>query len=58
MMALSVLLDRLKLEPLLTPLDGVCEPAATRTLDSHGVLARGGHDGCGHLTRQTGQSHR
>ncbi|NGZ11730.1 MAG: AAA family ATPase [Nitrospira sp. LK70] len=40
MMELSVLLDRLKMEHLLTHLDSVCEQAAKGDLDDHGFLAR------------------
>ena len=40
MMDLSVLLERLKLDHLLTQLDGVCEQAAKSDLDYQGVLAR------------------
>lgn len=40
MMELSVLLERLKMEHLLTQRDGVCEQAAKGDLDYQGVLAR------------------
>jgi DNA replication protein DnaC len=40
MMELSVLLDRLKMEHLLTQLDGVCEQAAKGNLDYQGFLAQ------------------
>ena len=40
MMELSVLLDRLKMEHLLTQLDGVCEQAAKGDLDYQSFLAR------------------
>jgi DNA replication protein DnaC len=40
MMELSVLLDRLKMEHLLTQLDGVCEQAAKGDLDYQGFLAQ------------------
>ena len=40
MMELSILLERLKLEHLLTQLDGVCEQAAKSDLDYQGFLAR------------------
>jgi hypothetical protein len=40
MMELSVLLERLKLDHLLTQLDGVCEQAAKSDLDYQGFLAR------------------
>lgn len=40
MMELTVLLDRLKMEHLLTQLDGVCEQAAKGDLDYQGFLAR------------------
>ena len=40
MMDLSVLLERLKLEHLLTQLDGICEQAAKGDLDYQGFLAR------------------
>lgn len=40
MMELRVLLDRLKMEHLLTQLDGVCEQAAKGDLDYQGFLAR------------------
>lgn len=40
MMELSVLLDRLKIEHLLTQLDGVCEQAAKSNLDYQDFLAR------------------
>ena len=40
MMALSVLLERLKLDHLLTQLDGVCEQAAKGDLDYQSFLAR------------------
>jgi DNA replication protein DnaC len=40
MMELSVLLERLKMDHLLTQLDGVCEQAAKGDLDYQGFLAR------------------
>ena len=40
MMELSVLLERLKMEHLLTQLDGVCEQAAQGELDYQGFLAQ------------------
>ena len=40
MMELSVLLDRLKMEHLLTQLDSICEQAAKGDLDYQGFLAR------------------
>lgn len=40
MMELGVLLERLKLEHLLTQRDGVCEQAAKSDLDDQGFLAR------------------
>lgn len=40
MMELRVLLDRLKMEHLRTPLDGVCEQAAKGDLDYQSFLAR------------------
>ena len=40
MMELSVLLARLKMDHLLTQLDGVCEQAAKGDLDYQGFLAQ------------------